>query len=235
MHLHTTGEEQEPVERTQLRPTIRIPPRTHYTCTLCAADYTIPPSDVLDPPEPSIRCLPCQKCEKCSSCKKIKKKKRFRKDSGTDTLFKTCNVCRERDTMRIFQKRAQALSLGMSGCIQTCPTRSCTDVPASPPSGLRWCSARNHQVSVEDCQDENGEIYALCRACLNHRAQIREGAAAAIAEERQFAFPDAFEATLGDDAAEGVDATVVDEFDTVFGNGADLTDVNLPNDTTVSA
>ena len=113
MHLQTTAEQQE---RTQLRLTIRIPPRTHIICTLCASDYTIPPSDVLDPPQPSIRCIPCQKCEKCSSCRKIKKRKRFRKEHGADTLFKTCNVCRERDTMRIFQKRLQAQSLGMCAC-----------------------------------------------------------------------------------------------------------------------
>lgn len=92
--------------------TIRIPPRTHHICTLCKVDYTVPPSD-----GPQTRCLPCQKCEKCSRCSKIKKRKRFRKEDGTNSIFKTCNVCREKDIMRNFQKRLQALSLGACTCI----------------------------------------------------------------------------------------------------------------------
>jgi hypothetical protein len=47
------------MEHAQLGLTIRIPPRTHRTCTLCKADYTVPLSD--DPAKSQMRCLPCQK------------------------------------------------------------------------------------------------------------------------------------------------------------------------------
>ena len=65
------------MEHAQLGLTIRIPPRTHRTCTLCKADYTVPLSD--DPAKPQMRCLPCQKREKCSACRKIKKRRHFHK------------------------------------------------------------------------------------------------------------------------------------------------------------
>jgi hypothetical protein len=97
----------EPIQRL----TIRIPPRTHCICTICGADYTVPLSG--NPAKPQTRCFLCQKCEKCSSCKKIKKRKRFRKEDETDSLFKTCNVCREKGTMRTFQKRIQAEAQGV--------------------------------------------------------------------------------------------------------------------------
>jgi hypothetical protein len=105
--------------------TIRIPPRTHHICTLCKVDYTIPPSD--DPVTPQSRCLPCQKREKCSRCNKIKKRKRFEKEDGTNSIFKTCNVCREKDVVRHFQKRLQAQSLGT--CTRIHMMVHCADDP----------------------------------------------------------------------------------------------------------
>ena len=98
------------MEHAQLGLTIRIPPRTHRTCTLCKADYTVPLSD--DPAKPQMRCLPCQKREKCSACRKFKKRKRFHKKNGTNSIFKTCDACRERSAVRTFQKRLQAESQG---------------------------------------------------------------------------------------------------------------------------
>jgi hypothetical protein len=80
-------------------------------------------------------------------------------------------------------------------------------------------------------------MYANCHACRNrYCAQLRERADAAIAERQQIAtLPDAFEATIGDDAAEGIDTVAVDEFDATFGDGADLMDIDLPADSAVSA
>jgi hypothetical protein len=88
---------------------------------------------------------------------------------------------------------------------------------------------------VEDCQGENGEFQANCHACLDRNAQLREQAAAATVEEQQFGLADTFEAALGDDAAEGVDATLANEFDAVFGDGNDLMDIDLPADSAMSA
>ena len=56
-----------------------------------------------------------------------------------------------------------------------------------------------------------------------------------MAENQQIAGADAFEAAVGDDVSDGVDAAAVDEFDLVFGNGGDLTGIGLPADSAVSA
>lgn len=72
--------------------------------------------------------------------------------------------------------------------------------------------------------------------CRNRRrTQLREQAEAAIVERQQIGLPDAFEAAIGDDAAEGIDTMAIDEFDATFGDGADLMDVDLPADSAVSA
>jgi len=97
----------EEEQRVQQGFTIRIPPRIHRICALCHVDYIVPLVG-----DASDRCRPCQKSEKCSRCRKIKKKKRFRKENGTDTLYKTCCDCREKVTTRNFQKRLQAESQG---------------------------------------------------------------------------------------------------------------------------
>ena len=103
-------EEEHEQEHVQRGFTIRIPPRAHHICTLCTADYTVPLSG--NPAASSARCPSCLRCEKCSGCKKIKKRKRFRKEHVTDSIFKTCDVCRERATVQTFQKRLQAVSQG---------------------------------------------------------------------------------------------------------------------------
>ena len=92
-----------------------------------------------------------------------------------------------------------------------------------------------HQVSVEDCLTENGEIRACCQACINRQARFRENAIPAIVERQHITGADGFEAADGDDVPEGVNAVAVDEFDSIFGTGADLTDVSLPADSAVSA
>ena len=104
--------------------------------------------------------------------------------------------------------------------------------------GMRYCVGGKHQVCVEDCRAENGELRANCRTCLNRRTQLRQQAAAAAVDELLFAVDDPFQAAAGDDRAEGVEAPplqVVDEFDAVFGDGADLMDIDLPSDSAVSA
>ena len=108
-----TGEDEhvQAVQPLQRGLMIRIPPRSHRICTLCKADYTVPLSDSL------TRCIPCQKCEKCSRCRKIKKRKCFRKKDRTDSIFMTCDVCREKAIVRNLQKRLQAESHGMCICI----------------------------------------------------------------------------------------------------------------------
>ncbi|EDR04581.1 uncharacterized protein LACBIDRAFT_330518 [Laccaria bicolor S238N-H82] len=82
------------------------------------------------------------------------------------------------------------------------------------------------RVSVEDCMAENGTLRATCRACLTLRRERRvelERAAMGDLEHEQEA------AALLQGDAEGVATTNADEFDAVFGDGADLMNLDLPD------
>lgn len=89
---------------------------------------------------------------------------------------------------------------------------------------------------MDECRAANGDIRASCRVCLNRKAQLREQAAAVAMAELQFTVDDGFQAAVGDDRADGVEGpVVVDEFDAIFGDGADFMDIDLPSDSAVSA
>ena len=99
--------------------------------------------------------------------------------------------------------------------------------------GQRWCASGRHQVTVEECRADNGEIRATCLACLSNRARVCEQAA--LAQAQRLALEDGYEAAAGDDNAEGIEVIEVDEFDAIFGDGHDLMDVDLPDDSAASA
>lgn len=92
----------------------------------------------------------------------------------------------------------------------------------------------SHQVTVNDCQADDGQIRATCRACLSDRARRREEAAAA-AQEQHSALEGDYETAAGDDDTEGIEGAAIDEFDAEFGDGNDLMDIDLPDDSAVSA
>ena len=74
---------------------------------------------------------------------------------------------------------------------------------------------------------ENGTLRATCRACLTLRRERRvelEQAATGDLEHEQEA------AALLQGDAEGVATANIDEFDAVFGDGADLMNLDLPDD-----
>ena len=56
-----------------------------------------------------------------------------------------------------------------------------------------------------------------------------------MAQEQHPALADGYEAAAGDGDAEGVETVEADEYDAVFGDGHDLMDVNLPDDSALSA
>jgi hypothetical protein len=112
------GVEEEEEQRVQQGFTIRIPPRVHRICALCHVDYIVPLID-----DVSDRGRRCQKSEKCSRFRKIEKEKRFCKENGTDTLYKTCCDCREKVTTRVFQKRLQGESQG--AYMHLCSQKNC--------------------------------------------------------------------------------------------------------------
>jgi len=57
----------------------------------------------------------------------------------------------------------------------------------------------------------------------------------ATAEEQAAAARNGYEAATGDDDADGVETVDVDAFDHIFGDGADLMNVDLPTNFAVSA
>jgi hypothetical protein len=98
---------------------------------------------------------------------------------------------------------------------------------------MRWCAPGSHQVLTEECQAEDGRIRAACGACL---ARLRERtAAAALAQEQIAAMRNDYEDAAGDGDADGIEGVAIDEFDAEFGDGNDLMDVDLPDDSAVSA
>jgi len=56
-----------------------------------------------------------------------------------------------------------------------------------------------------------------------------------MAQEQHSALREGYEAAAGDNDAEGVEAVQADEYDAVFGDGHDLMDVDLPDDSALSA
>ena len=81
---------------------------------------------------------------------------------------------------------------------------------------------------------DNGTLRANCRACLTRQRDERraalETAATAAARDHELGA----ERTLHDGDAEGVEATEVDEFDNMFGDGTDLMNIDLPDDSALS-
>ena len=86
-----------------------------------------------------------------------------------------------------------------------------------------------HQVSAEDCISDDGILRAACRACLTRRREQRAALSAPVTQDLE---AEAEAAALQGDA-EGVEVDV-DEFDAVYGDGADLMDIDLPNDSALS-
>ena len=93
--------------------------------------------------------------------------------------------------------------------------------------GLRWCISGVHQVTVEDCTSPGGIIHASCLVCLErwHETYAAQVAAAAIDQNAE-------QDTV--DGREGV-ATEPVVNDGEFGDGAEWMDLDLPDDSAVSA
>jgi len=80
---------------------------------------------------------------------------------------------------------------------------------------------------------DDGTLRATCRACLTRQRERRAALSAAVDIARQV--EQEFEAAaLQDGDAEGVEVPDVDEFDEAFGDGADLMNVDLPDDSALS-
>ncbi|KAJ3505917.1 hypothetical protein NLJ89_g7163 [Agrocybe chaxingu] len=128
--------------------------------------------------------------------------------SGSSTdLYRTCQTCRAKGMERISRKRAQAAAQGM-----------------------HWCTFGAHQVTIAECTAPDGTLHATCQQCLT---RSRQRYAQTVREDHHSAEND-FELAANDDAAEGVEAIPVDDFDAVFGDGSDLMDIDLPEDSAVS-
>ncbi|KAF7293450.1 hypothetical protein MIND_01122500 [Mycena indigotica] len=95
--------------------------------------------------------------------------------------------------------------------------------------GMHFCTSGAHNVTDAE-RTEDGRVYANCNAC---RARRRAKYAAMHAEGNVDV--ELGEDAAGDDAAEGVAQTPDDEFDEFFGNGAEFMDIDLPEDSALSA
>jgi hypothetical protein len=94
-------------------------------------------------------------------------------------------------------------------------------------------SGSHDQVSVEDCTSDDGSLRATCRAYLRRKHERRLALSAAVEAAQQV--EQEFEAArLQGGDAEGDEVPDFDEFDEAFGDGADLMDVNLPDDSALS-
>jgi hypothetical protein len=101
--------------------------------------------------------------------------------------------------------------------------------------GQRYCSIGNHQVSVEGCTSIDSTLRATCRARLTRRrderhAALEAAASAAVLRDHELRA----EQTLHNGDTEGVEATKIDKFDNTFGDGTDLMNVDLPDDSALS-
>lgn len=187
--------------------TIRIRPQK--PCELCKDRFPLAHFRAEEGNEnPYKRCHSCRKAERCTKCHKIKKRKNFKKGQ-TDELYKTCTTCRTKSLEQTARKRAEAQD-----------------------AGERWCTPGGHRVSITACTAEDGTIRAACRDCLAEQ-RARYAAAVAAAQDEQHA-QDETENSLGDDHAEGFEAAAMDEYDEIFGDGQDLMDVDLPEDSALT-
>ena len=88
-------------------------------------------------------------------------------------------------------------------------------------------------MTIEECRAVNGAIRSTCQVCRLRRQQ--DYAAQRVLQQETEAAADIVEVVeemVGH--AEGVETTPVDEFDAVYGDGADLLNIHLPTDSVLS-
>ncbi|KAJ7223411.1 hypothetical protein GGX14DRAFT_387730 [Mycena pura] len=196
--------------------TIRIPQRdpqvsaTQKFCAICITQYPIANFLVSGQENPHERCRRCRTRERCTrrDCSRpIKKRKHFEKHQGQPDrgLYRTCDSCRSAQTRRAHQRRS-----------------------AAEAAGQRYCTVGQHIVSIEDCTDDAAVVFSSCNACrARRRAHYAANNARVDVEDG--------EGARGDDEAEGVAGNqAVDEYDEFFGDGWEMMDVDLPEDSAIS-
>jgi hypothetical protein len=213
------------------RITLRLSSQGDKRCELCKSHFVVPSPSPENEPSPG-RCTPCLRFEKCSKCRGVKERDLFEKERGRpDQLYKTCADCRAKATQGLRQKITEAEVVGeyMRVLFVIYPLRT--------GKGRRYCSLGKHQVSEQDCISDNGTIQATCRVCLTRRKNKRHAdheAAATVAALRDRELRLGAEQTLHVGDAEGVQGAEIEGFDDVFGDGTDLMNVDLPDDSALS-
>lgn len=101
---------------------------------------------------------------------------------------------------------------------------------------MRWCSTGAHQTTVADCTNERGLLQASCQECLARRRQRHAEVAAAAAAVNAAADAAAEQAVANDaDANPALHGLDEDEFDLIFGDGAEYMNIQLPDDSVLNA
>lgn len=90
---------------------------------------------------------------------------------------------------------------------------------------MRYCLLGRHQVTPDECREGNRE-FACCNMC---RARRR-----AVLDARNIV-PDADDLVEDEPDPEGLEPAEEDEYDTIFGDGADFMDIDVPDDSAISA